>query len=789
VKIPVKSRQSKAGAKACELETAFSRAGERRFSGYVVDRNYLSRKFAVEIFVDGFSVRVLRADAYVDELAQNGLGDGCYGFSCTLPETVLGDSAFIEARLANIGTIIGQPIVLAESSGQPQQRSGSGHVRWLGGLRFSGWIATREDDAIAQVFVDGALVAKVRASAWRHVGTSEDNVQVVRGFDLHLPESFADGRAHYLALTSEAGETVGAKALAFVAYPDGLRELAVGAGISEQDQLRAQLFDQQVPMSLPFSAYQRWRERFPTEIEPSAIVQCAVILVGPGTLQHSLDSLNEQSNSEWIAASLPQASEPADLEPELVSAFLETDGADCEFVFFALAGTLFSSSAFDRITRAFAAFPDAQAVYADFDLKSDDGSAWPIALSAFDYERMLEQGYCSYLFALRRSVALQLLQKKKPPNLYRLFNSIFDDDTWSSDAIVHLPDPIATLPTFDKEAAVEALAEAAIDHLDQQESAAEATVQPGGLFPAVKVRRMFDPIRTTIVIPTRNRDDLLQRCLESIRAAVERAQAEVLIVDNDSSDPATLDYLAELEKRGATILRVPGEFNFPRLNNLAAEAAKGDVLCLLNNDIEAVDDDWLDEMLSRIGPSDVGAVGAQLVWPSKIIQHGGVVLGPNFSGTHAFMDRIDGDVGYSDLLCVAHECSAVTAACMLTRRSDYLDVGGMDEVLFPVNFNDVDYCLKLRAAGKRIVFTPHAKLIHIEAASRNEELNVDAKARFERERLSLQAKWGRVIAADSYYSPILSLDPLPFSALAWPMRSTAPRINSRPVPVSVPSGF
>ena len=788
MKIPVKSRQSKASAKGCELESAFSRAGERRFFGYVVDRNNLSQKFAVEIFVDGVSVRVLRADAYVDELAKIELGDGHYGFSCTLQEAVVGDSAIIEARLANVGTIVGKPILLAQASGPVPQPSGSGQVRWLGGLRFSGWVASRDDQPIAHVFVDGTLIAKVRASTWRHLGTSEDDVRVVRGFDLHLPERFADGRTHNFVLTAETGETIGAKTLTFIAYPDGLRDLAVGGGISQQDQLRAQLFDQQVPMSLPFSAYQRWRERFQIEAEPSATSQSAVILVGPGAFEDSLETLNKQINAEWIATSLPPGSEPTGFDPELVSDFLEKDGADCEFVVFTLAGTLFSASALERIARAYASTPNAQAVYCDLDVKSDNGSVWPIAFPAFDYERMLEQGYCSYLFALRRAVALQSLQSG-PSNLYRLFNSILDDETVIADDIVHLPDPIATLPDFDKAAAASALAEASVTHLRQKGDGAEATIGPGGIFPAIRIRHAFDRVRTTIIIPTRNRHDLLRRCLETIRPAVKRARAEILIVDNDSSDPATLDYFAKIKKGGAAVLRVAGEFNFPRLNNRAAEAAKGDVLCLLNNDIEALDDDWLEEMLSRIGPDDVGAVGAQLLWPSKVIQHGGVVLGPNFSAAHAFIDRVDGDVGYSDLLCVAHECSAVTAACMVTRRSDYLAVGGMDEVHFPVNFNDVDLCLKLRALGKRIVFTPYAKLVHIESASRDEERNADAKARFERERQALQTKWASILAADPYYNPILSLDPIPFSALAWPVRSIAPRVNNRPVPKSVPSGF
>ncbi len=282
---------------------------------------------------------------------------------------------------------------------------------------------------------------------------------------------------------------------------------------------------------------------------------------------------------------------------------------------------------------------------------------------------------------------------------------------------------------------------------------------------------------------------MLQGCVESIRPAIKRRSAELLIVDNDSTDPDAIRYLARLSDSGAKVLRVAGEFNFPRLNNHAVALARGEILCLLNNDVEALDDRWLEEMLSRAHEPDVGAVGALLIWPSKVVQHGGTVLGAGFAAAHAFNDRIDGDAGYGDLLCVAHECSAVTAACMVTRRDDFLEVGGMDEISFPVNFNDVDYCLKLRAMGKRIVFTPHAKLLHLKSASRGPDVRAAHKARFERELQNLRTKWGNVLAADPYYSPMLSLDPIPYSALAWPVRALAPRINAPPVPLHVPAGF
>lgn len=159
------------------------------------------------------------------------------------------------------------------------------------------------------------------------------------------------------------------------------------------------------------------------------------------------------------------------------------------------------------------------------------------------------------------------------------------------------------------------------------------------------------------------------------------------------------------------------------------------------------------------------------------------------AAAHAFNDRMDGDAGYGDLLRAAHECSAVTAACLLTRRRDFIDLGGMDEFRFPVNFNDVDYCLKLRAAGKRIVFTPHAKLLHRESASRGKDKDTDRKARFERELHNLRARWADVLAADPFYNPVLSLDPIPFSALAWPLRSMEPRRCDLPIPLAMPPGF
>jgi GT2 family glycosyltransferase len=401
---------------------------------------------------------------------------------------------------------------------------------------------------------------------------------------------------------------------------------------------------------------------------------------------------------------------------------------------------------------------------------------------------MLEQGYCANLFVARQAAAERALEAGAS-DLYRLFNAILDRERSRAGAIVHLPGPLGTLPPMDPVSDAATLAAATSAHLRARGVRATVSARGGHLFPSAVVSRAPSRCSTTIVIPVRNRPALLRACLDSIAHAVSAASAEVIVMDNDSSDPEMLDYLNQLDRRSATVMRVPGPFNFAKLNNIAAKKARTDAICLLNNDVTATDDAWLREMLDRMADPGVGAVGALLLWPTGVVQHGGVVLMPSIGAAHVFNDRFHNDPGYTDLLRVAHEVSAVTAACLLTRREDFLAVGGMDELRFPIAFNDVDYCLKLRAAGKRIVFTPHARLLHLESASRGVDRGADRAPRFERELRSLRARWGDYLSNDPFYSPMLSLDPTPYSALAWPPRRMDPRASEPPAPADIPAGM
>jgi len=781
------------GAKAAagrtqQLRSDFFRLDHDTFAGHVADESDLDRRFVVELLLDGYPYKIARADAYASELYIENVGDGCYGFVFTLPELAIEQSSVVEVRLANTLFPIGHPIFLDQADSS-LKRSPANELRWLGGLRFEGWCVCAQDEipTVAAV-IDGERVAEAKAIHWANVGRFNE-ARLARRFDLHLPERFADGRVRRVHFIRDNAEDFPGSPLSIVAFHDGLKAVIDRFAELESERPRGEQFDRLLPMAMPFSDYAEWKRRFPTAPEDKAgEAAIAIALIGLGDPELSLTSLQDGDFPDWVAAALPETNGPSTYDPEQLRQFLEGDAEECEYVIFVRSGVRFAAGALQRIAAAFLEFPEAIAVYGDFDIIGTDGAEWPICLPAFDYERLLEQGYCAHLFAMRRQTGLDAAAPDVA-DLYRLFMFMLDADSPRHAKIVHISGSLAAFPTFDLTLDDSLLARATNEHLRTRKVTAQITKTSHALFPAVQIVRTPPTGSTTIVIPVRNRLELLQTCLRSIQPAVSKGKVDVMIVDNDSTDPQMTKYINGLRGDGVSVLAVPGAFNFAHLNNVAARQAKGDFLCLLNNDVKAIDDQWLREMLSRMSEEDVGAVGALLLWPSGVVQHGGTVLGPNFAAAHAFCERMHNDPGYTDLLCAAHESSAVTAACLLTRRQDYLDVGGMDELHFPVNFNDVDYCLKLRAMGKRIVFTPHARLYHFESASRGHDKIPDRAARFARELQCLRARWGEHLIADPYYNPALSLDATPFSALAWPPRLRHARMVTAPIPADIPPGF
>ncbi len=274
----------------------------------------------------------------------------------------------------------------------------------------------------------------------------------------------------------------------------------------------------------------------------------------------------------------------------------------------------------------------------------------------------------------------------------------------------------------------------------------------------------------SIVIPTRNDLGLLRRCIESIRAKTVYAPYELLVVDNQSDDPEALEYLRNLDSAGqARVLRYDAPFNYSAINNFAVTVARGEYLCLMNNDAEVISGGWLTEMVSQAVRPGVGAVGAMLYYPDDTIQHAGVFVGMGGVAGHLYARYPRGTHGYVSRACLVQNISAVTAACLVVKARIYRQVGGMDAENLPVAFNDVDFCLRLLEQGYRNVWTPFAELYYHESATRGYEDTPEKRQRFQGEIAYMRRRWAHVLEKDPCYNPNLSLDH------AWPRPAFPPR--------------
>jgi GT2 family glycosyltransferase len=294
-------------------------------------------------------------------------------------------------------------------------------------------------------------------------------------------------------------------------------------------------------------------------------------------------------------------------------------------------------------------------------------------------------------------------------------------------------------------------------HLER--SGIEAAVEDGPGFNLFSVRYPLRAgLRVAIVIPTKNHGELVRQCIESLRRTITEVEYDILLVDHESDDPATLEYLASISG-SVNIVRYVGPFNFSAINNWAVsrlpEGYSHYLLC--NNDIEAIEPGWLGRMLELGQQDDVGIVGAHLYYPDrKSIQHAGVCVGLFSAAEHYGKHVQPGDWvehGYVELLSINHEVGAVTAACLLVRADAWKRAAGFDEAI-AVGFGDVDFCLRVAEAGWRVVQCSHARLVHHESYTRkvaeSDPHPVDTAL--------FRIKWMALLGAgDPYYSPNLSL--------------------------------
>lgn len=297
----------------------------------------------------------------------------------------------------------------------------------------------------------------------------------------------------------------------------------------------------------------------------------------------------------------------------------------------------------------------------------------------------------------------------------------------------------------------------------------EAEVESSAIRPTlyrIKYKIIGEPL-ISILIPNKDHADVLYKCINSIFEKSSYKNFEIIIIENNSKEAETFGYYETLKSRNnikVVEYAAGGKFNYSAINNFGAQFAAGEHLLFLNNDTSVISKDWLEEMLMYSQRKDVGAVGAKLYYPDDTIQHAGVIVGLGGVAGHSHCGFKRTDPGYMARLHFAQECSAVTGACLMTKKSVFEEVGGFDEKMFAVEFNDVDLCMRIRKSGYKVIWTPYAELYHYESKSRGYDDTPEKKKRHQREVFNFKTRWAKELAqGDPFYNPNLTLDRCNFS--------------------------
>ncbi|QQN26426.1 glycosyltransferase [Pseudomonas syringae group genomosp. 3] len=424
--------------------------------------------------------------------------------------------------------------------------------------------------------------------------------------------------------------------------------------------------------------------------------------------------------------------------------------------------------------------PDVGLIYSDEDKIDTDGNrSSPYFKSDWNEFLFRSQNMVCHLGAYRRDLVNEVGQ-------FRVgFEGAQDYDLalrcvekLRSDQIVHIPRVLyhwrihagsTAMAGDEKPYAALAGVKALDEHLQRKGDVGTTELLPTGQY-RVHYNLPATLPMVTLVIPTRNAHALVKQCIDSIQNLTTYKNYEIILIDNGSDDPESLEYFAKIDQEeNIRVLRDDGPFNYSALNNGAVRIANGELIGLINNDIEVITPEWLGEMVSIALQPRVGAVGARLWYPDNRLQHGGVVVGIGGVAGHAHKYLPKGAHGYFCRAELIQEFSAVTAACLIIKKSIFDEVGGLNEADLKIAFNDVDFCLRVQEAGYLNVWTPFSELYHHESATRGLEDTPQKQERFGQEIRYIKNRWPNILV-DYAYSPNLTLDHEDFS-LAWPPRA------------------
>lgn len=755
--------------------------------GWVYDSTQYDERAIVEIYADDYPIRVVRAETWLPELSDQSIGDGCYGFFIQLPLEKLGYIQRIRARVANTDYWLASTVYPSVDSAD-NSRPVLGHVTNHSGLRVHGWAWDPDlpkHTVSLRFYEANQLLGVVLADQLRGDLLEQGIGNGQHGFSFSLPFALADGQPHEIRVFDEKSRAIPGSPLRVISFPAGFDNELNRQDFSASEHVflssLSQHYQHYVPASLDLAMYPSWFERFgKADVVPSTAYSFLLVIFGTVNIAHTVSSVLAQTHTDFrmlICGSFTHD------DPRIESIAIEQWSATLAqqvkqhsgLLSFVEAGDHLEPDALTAISAAFTD-PAVLLAYSDCDYQ-DDGVIKPWFKPDWDLDLFLAGNPLQYLCAIRAAV----MPSKSP--------WLSSPDAWPWLAITAIGDKASSIRhiasvLYHRCAPYDLRATAAIASVFLPHIAPGATVLSTN--PAAQCRLIqWSPPKVwpkvSVIIPTRDQKLLLERCIESLQKT-DYPDVEIIVVDNDSQEAVTQRYLKKLTRQGCRILSYPQRFNYAAINNMAVLQASGDIVALLNNDVEAMESQWLKNLVTQLLRPGVGAVGAKLLWPNGMVQHAGVLLGLHGLAGHIGNNWEDNDAGYFGYNQMTRRVSAVTAACLLCYKADYLLMGGMDAQAFPVAFNDVDFCLRLAALGNYIVWTPAAKLWHAESASRGQDDLPAKQARLEKEKNELKQRWGGVLFADPFYNPNLNLDHYSHNGLSFPPRKIASLIkpNSQP---------